>query len=63
MTHELAAFLRRNLRNEVPHPTEDRKVRVEKVTRFHWTYKDGKNHVRVAFESMTPETIDRILPR
>jgi hypothetical protein len=61
MSRELRSFLRARTRQRVKHPTEDRMVRVEQVTRVGWDCLDGGKRITLNYEDMTPEQKDRVL--
>lgn len=61
MSRELRDFLKSRTRQRVKHPTEERLVRVEQVTRPGWSFLDGGKRVPLNYEDMTPEQKDRVL--
>lgn len=61
MSRELRDFLKSRTRQRVKHPTEERLVRVEQVTRPGWSFLDGPIRVTLNYEDMTPEQMARVL--
>lgn len=61
MSRELRDFLKARTRAKVNHPTDDRLVRVEQVTRLSWSFLDAGKRVTLNYEDMTPEQMDRVL--
>jgi len=61
MSRELRSFLRARTRQRVNHPTEERLVRVEQVTRPGWSFLDDGKRVTLNYEDMTPDQKDRVL--
>lgn len=61
MSRELRDFLKSRTRQRVKHPTEERLVRVEQVTRPGWSFLDDGKRVTLNYEDMTPEQKDRVL--
>lgn len=61
MSRELRDFLKSRTRQRVKHPTEDRMVRVEQVTRVGWDYLDGGKRITLNYEDMTPEQMARVI--
>lgn len=61
MSRELRDFLKSRTRQRVKHPTEERLVRVEQVTRPGWSFLDDGKRVTLNYEDMTPDQKDRVL--
>ena len=61
MSRELRSFLRARTRQRVNHPTEERLVRVEQVTRPGWSFLDDGKRVTLNYDDMTPEQMDTVL--
>jgi hypothetical protein len=61
MSRELRDFLKARTRQRVKHPTEERLVRVEQVTRPGWSFLDDGKRVTLNYEDMTPDQKDRVL--
>ncbi len=61
MSRELRDFLKTRTRQRVKHPTEERLVRVEQVTRPGWSFLDDGKRVTLNYEDMTPDQKDRVL--